>query len=86
MSLAGGIPHVMFLDRDTLSPETRLRSLSFPHRMEVFAKTAPAEVAERIRGAEIVITNKVPLRREAIEGAPNLRLVAVPRPARISSI
>jgi len=45
--------------------------------MEVFAKTAPAEVAERIRDAEIVITNKAPLRREVIAGARNLRLVAV---------
>jgi glycerate dehydrogenase len=45
--------------------------------MEVFAKTAPAEVAERVRDADIVITNKVPLQREALTEAPNLRLVAV---------
>ena len=70
-------PRVVFLDRETLSPETSLRAPAFPHRMEVFAKTAPAEVAERIRDAEIVITNKAPLRREAIAGARNLRLVAV---------
>jgi glycerate dehydrogenase len=77
MTGSGEPPHVVFLDRDTLSPETRLRAPAFPHRMEVFAKTAPAEVAERIRDAEIVITNKAPLRREAIAGARNLRLVAV---------
>src|SRR3954447_11274093 len=77
MTGSGEPSHVVFLDRDTLSPETRLRAPAFPHRMEVFAKTAPAEVAERIRDAEIVITNKVPLRREAIAGARNLRLVAV---------
>jgi glycerate dehydrogenase len=70
-------PRVVFLDRDTLSPETRLRDPAFPHRMEVFAKTRPAEVAERIRDADIVITNKVPLKREAITAAQNLRLVAV---------
>ena len=74
---AGETPRVVFLDRDTLSPETRLRALTFPHRLEVFAKTDPAEVAERIRDAEIVITNKAPIRREAILSAPNLRLVAV---------
>jgi glycerate dehydrogenase len=68
---------VVFLDRDTLSPETRLRDPAFPHRMQVFAKTAPAEVAERIRDADIVITNKAPLKREAIADAQNLRLVAV---------
>jgi glycerate dehydrogenase len=68
---------VVFLDRDTLSPETRLRDPAFPHRMQVFAKTAPAEVAERIRDADIVITNKAPLKRDAIAEAENLRLVAV---------
>jgi glycerate dehydrogenase len=77
MTDAGEIPCVVFLDRDTLSPETRLRAPAFPHRMEVFATTAPAEVAERIRDADIVITNKAPLRREAIVGTQNLRLVAV---------
>jgi len=77
MTDAGEIPRVVFLDRDTLSPETRLRAPAFPHRMEVFATTAPAEVAERIRDADIVITNKAPLRREAIVGTQNLRLVAV---------
>ena len=77
MTGSGEPPHVVFLDRDTLSPETRLRAPAFPHRMEVFAKTTPAEVAERIRDAEIVLTNKAPLQRHAIAGARNLRLVAV---------
>ena len=70
-------PRIVFLDRETLSPQTRLREPSFPHRLDVFGKTAPAEVAERIADAEIVITNKVPLRRESIVRAKNLRLVAV---------
>ena len=77
MNHADRTPRVVFLDRDTLSPETRLRALEFPHRLEVFAKTAPSEVRERIRDAEIVITNKAPVRREDIASAPNLRLVAV---------
>jgi len=77
MNRADQTPRVVFLDRETLSPETRLRSPTFPHRLEVFAQTAPDAVAERIRDADIVITNKAPLRRDAIAGAPNLRLVAV---------
>src|SRR5919107_3675438 len=77
MNAASETPRVVFLDRETLSPETRLRSPAFPHRLEVFGKTAPGEVAERIRDADIVITNKAPLRREAVAGARNLRLIAV---------
>ncbi|WP_046865885.1 D-2-hydroxyacid dehydrogenase [Microvirga massiliensis] len=77
MNNADRTPRVVFLDRDTLSPETHLRALEFPHRLEVFAKTAPSEVRERIRDAEIVITNKAPVRREDIASAPNLRLIAI---------
>ena len=68
---------VVFLDRDTLSPETRLRPLAFPHELAVFDRTKPEEVAGRIAEADIVITNKAPVRGPALEGAPRLRLVAV---------
>jgi glycerate dehydrogenase len=68
---------IVFLDRDTLSPETRLRSPGFPHELEVFERTRPDQVAGRIVDADIVITNKVPVRGEALEGAKSLRLVAV---------
>jgi len=70
-------PRVVFLDRDTLSPETHLREIAFPHSLAVHARTAPDQVADRIRDAEIVITNKAPLDREAILGAPKLRFIAV---------
>jgi len=68
---------VVFLDRETLSPQTRLRAPGFPHEMVVRDRTAPEQVAERIAGADIVITNKVPLRRETLDAADRLRLIAV---------
>ncbi len=68
---------VVFLDRATLSPETVLRPLGFPHELTVHERTRPDEVAGRIADAEIVITNKAPVRGEALDGAKNLRLVAV---------
>ena len=68
---------VVFLDRDTLSPETTLRELGFPHELEVFDRTTAEQVAGRISDADIVITNKVPVREAALAGAKRLRLVAV---------
>ena len=68
---------IVFLDRATLSPQTRLREPAFPHEMVVHERTTPDQVAERIAGADIVITNKVPLRRDTIRGADRLRLIAV---------
>jgi glycerate dehydrogenase len=69
--------HIVFLDRRTLSPETTMPEFAFPHRLTVHDRTTPAEVAERVRDADIVITNKVPLGRDAIAQAPRLRLIAV---------
>ncbi len=68
---------IVFLDRESLSPETRLRAPDFPHRLTVHDRSAPGEVAERIADADIVITNKVPVRADAIAGARRLRLIAV---------
>ncbi len=68
---------VVFLDRDTISPQTLLRPLSFEHELQVFGRTRREQVAERIAHADIVITNKVPVRQEAIEQASRLKLVAV---------
>lgn len=68
---------IVFLDRDTLSPETVVRAPAFPHELIVHARTAPEEVAARIADADIVISNKAPLRRESLAGATRLSLVAV---------
>lgn len=68
---------IVFLDRDTLSPETKLRAPDFPHDLVVYDRTAPDEVAARIAEADIVITNKAPLRGEALATAKKLKLIAV---------
>lgn len=68
---------IVFLDRDTLSPETVLRAPAFPHQLIVHDRTAPEDVATRIADADIVISNKAPLNREALSRAPRLKMVAV---------
>jgi glycerate dehydrogenase len=68
---------IVFLDRETLSPETRLREPAFPHTWTTYARTAPEEVVERIADAEIVIINKVRLNAAAIAAAERLRFIAV---------
>jgi len=68
---------IVFLDRDTLSPQTRLRKPGFPHQMQLFGQTTAEQVSERIADADVVITNKVKLTRQSLEAAPKLRLVVV---------
>lgn len=68
---------IVFLDAGTLSPETRLKPFSFPHQLVLHERTEPHEIVERIAGAHIVITNKVPLSAASIAQAPALEMVAV---------
>ena len=68
---------VVFLDRDTISPETVLRPFAFEHELKVYDRTRPEQVAERIAQADIVISNKVALRHDALASAKRLKMVAV---------
>lgn len=68
---------IVFLDRETISPQTVLRPLSFAHELTVHHRTAPDQVAARIARADIVISNKVAIGKDAIDAAPGLKMVAV---------
>jgi glycerate dehydrogenase len=68
---------VVFLDRDTIGPAVTISRPDFPHEWVEYGKTAPEDVAARIADADIVITNKAPVREQAMEGAPKLRMIAV---------
>ena len=69
-------PKIVFLDEYTLSGANtgRLRALG---DYTGYEQTAPAEVADRCRGAEVVITNKVVIDRARMEALPHLRLICV---------
>ena len=71
------VERIVFLDRQTLSPETVLRAPAFSHRFDMHDRTRPEEVAGRIAEADIVITNKVRITAADIAAAPRLRFIAV---------
>jgi glycerate dehydrogenase len=66
---------IVFLDRETL--DANLRKPNFAHDYIEYAQSSPADVVERLKGATIAITNKVPLREETLKQLPNLKLIAV---------
>jgi glycerate dehydrogenase len=68
---------VVFLDTGTFPRGIIIRDLSFPHEFVFHERTSADEVAGRIVEADIVITNKVPLRRDALGLAPKLKMIAV---------
>lgn len=70
----------VFLDYATVSTgddldPSRLRAV-LPG-LELYARTAAADVEARIAGMEVVLLNKVPMTRERIESNPALRLIGL---------
>ena len=69
---------IVFLDRGTIGPSVKLSRPSFPHEWIEHDRTRPDEVIERLRGAHIAISNKVPIRRPQIEALPDLKMIVIP--------
>ena len=49
--------HIVFLDRETLSPQTQLRRPDYEHTWEAHYRTSAEQVAERIAQAETGLQN-----------------------------
>jgi glycerate dehydrogenase len=69
--------HIVFLDRDTFAPgiefaAARLGACTWQDH----GQTAAGQVVERLRDADVAITNKVRLPGEALAQLPRLRLIA----------
>ncbi len=69
----------VFLDLESVDRGDLDRSGLEPlcERWDWHPASAPAKTAERIRGAELVVSNKVVLDRPLLEGAGHLRLICV---------
>ena len=54
-----------------------MRRPAFAHEWVDYPGTAPAQVVERLAGAEIAITNKVPIDAAALAALPGLKMIAI---------
>ena len=69
---------IVFLDRSTMGPAVTLSKPAFPHEWIEYDRTRRDQVVERLQGAEIAVCNKVPIRRDAIERLPELKMICIP--------
>lgn len=69
---------IVFLDRSTIGPSVSVTKPDFPHEWVEYDRTAPDEVVERLAGADIAVSNKVPIRGDAIAALPNLKMICIP--------
>ena len=68
---------VVFLDRSTMGPTVKIDRPEFDHEWAEYDKTTEVEVLDRLQGAQIAITNKVPLRGEVLDQLPDLKMISV---------
>lgn len=68
---------ICILDAKTLGEDIDFTELEQFGPLTVYAVTPPDMVAERIKGHDIVITNKVVLNSDNLASAPSIRLICV---------
>jgi glycerate dehydrogenase len=69
---------IVFLDRSSIGPSVTLTKPSFAHEWVEHDRTRPDQVVERLKDADIAVCNKVPIRRDAIEQLPKLKMICIP--------
>jgi glycerate dehydrogenase len=69
---------IVFLDRSSIGPSVTLTKPSFAHDWVEYDRTRPDQVVERLKGADIAVCNKVPIRRDSIEQLPDLKMICIP--------
>ncbi len=67
--------NIVFLDRDSLQAQVRRPACA--HEWTDYAATGSADVAARLRGATIAITNKVVISAADIAQLPGLKMIAI---------
>lgn len=70
-------PRIVFLDRETISPDVSFGKPRQAHDWADYASSGANEVVERLKGAQVAITNKVPLPRAVLEQLPDLKFISV---------
>lgn len=69
--------NLVFLDTKTMGELPNIDRLRDFGRLTQYATTTPDRVVERLQGQQVAITNKVPIKKDALEQAPDLQLICV---------
>ena len=68
---------IVFLDRKTIGEDIDISGFNRFGEVVVYPYSKPEEVPERVKDADIIILNKVPVNEQTIRTAQNLKLVCV---------
>ena len=68
---------IVFLEKGSLGNDLDLSYFSELGHVTFYELTKPEEVPERIRDADVIIVNKIPMNEATLSGAFHLKLVAL---------
>lgn len=68
---------IVFLDADTIGSDISLSPIANLGEFTTYPFTKPDEVFDRIKEADVIITNKVIIGKEQVDAAPKLKLICV---------
>ena len=70
--------NIVLTDCDTVNAgDLNLRELEQFGNVTYYGETAPSQIAERIKDADIIILNKTVIGKAEIDAAPNLKMIAL---------
>lgn len=68
---------IVFLDASSVGPGVTIKPPACEHNWQQYELTAADEVADRLAGASIVLTNKVPVTAATLAACPGIRMISV---------
>lgn len=72
-----GKPRIVVLDAYTMGRDVSWELIAEQGELVLYDRTAPEELMERARGAQVLFTNKCVLKAEAINALPDLKCIGV---------
>ena len=69
--------NIVFLDRDTFPKKVLIPELKFKHSWKNYSFTRPDQVIQRIKNANIIVSNKTKLSASDLRAAKSLELIAI---------
>ena len=70
--------NIVFLDRATFGNDCKIRKPNFPHNWIEHQLTKKSQVFNRVKDADIIITNKVILKNEYLKKLKKLKFISIP--------
>ena len=70
--------NIVFLDRATFGNDCKIKKPNFPHNWIEYQLTKKNQVFNRVKDADIIITNKVILKNEYLKKLKKLKFIAIP--------